>query len=309
MKKIIVIVGPTSVGKTEISIELANKCNGEIISADSMQIYKDMDIGTAKVKEDEKKGIAHHLIDIIKPNEDYSVSDFKKDCKEKIEKIFEKNKQPIIVGGTGLYINSIVYDLNFTEAPSDIEIRNRYEQFENEYLYKKLKEIDFQSYERINLKDRKRIIRALEIFEITGKKMSEQYSNFRKENNDYKYIYIALNTDREKLYENINLRVDKMLEEGLIEEVRNLVKNGYSIEDNSMKAIGYKEVLEYIQGEIEYNEMVEKLKRNSRRYAKRQITWFKRDERVKWFFRDKSSKEEIIEEIIDMYTRRENENK
>lgn len=301
MKKVIIIVGPTSVGKTEISLELAKRCNGEIISADSMQIYKNMDVGTAKIKENEKEDIEHYIIDIIEPDKEYSVSDYKKDCIEKIENIFSRNKQPIIVGGTGLYVNSIVYDLNFTKAESNLEIREEYEKFKNEELYEKLKEIDYESYERLNLNDRKRIIRALEIFHITGKKMSEQYSDFRKENVDYEYIYIGLNMDREKLYRNINKRVDKMLEEGLIEEVRSLVKKGYGIENNSMQGIGYKEVLEYLEEKTSYEEMIEKLKRNSRRYAKRQITWFKRDDRVKWFFRDEYSKEEIINEIVEIY--------
>lgn len=285
--KIIVLVGPTAVGKTYVSVELAKKFNTEIISADSMQIYKYMDLGTAKVTEDEKQGIVHHMIDIIKPDENFSVSEFKSESEMIIDDILEKNKIPIIVGGSGLYINSLIYDLDFGNAKSDNKIRDYYTSLYNEhgedFLFEKLKAVDPESSEKIHKNNVKRVIRALEVHEITGKKFSELNTDIRKSSKKYDCILIGLNMDRKILYDRINKRVDKMLTDGLIEEVRNLISKGYNKNLISMQGIGYKEIVEYLEGNIGLDETVNILKRNTRRFAKRQFTWFFRDANVKWF--------------------------
>ena len=303
-QKLILIVGPTAVGKTDISIKIAEKFGGEIISADSMQIYKGMDIGTAKIKDEEMRGIPHHMIDIVEPDEDFSVSDFKEKAYKYIEEIAERGNIPIAAGGTGFYVNSLVYNLNFADSGSDEEVREKYsslaEEKGNEYIMEILRKIDPESADRININDRKRIVRAIEVYEVSGRKMSETYKDFRKENEDFHLIMIGLNRDRQKLYDRINRRVDIMLEEGLVDEVRSLLERGYDKNLTSMKAIGYKEVAEYIEDSISYDEMTEILKRNSRRFAKRQLTWFRRDKRIKWFnYDDYSSENEAFEEIID----------
>lgn len=304
--KIIVLVGPTAVGKTYVSVELAKKLNTEIISADSMQIYKEMNIGTAKITEDEKQGITHHMIDVIWPNEKFSVSEFKSESEKIIDNILEKNKIPIIVGGSGLYVNSLIYDLDFGNAKSDNKIRDYYTALYNEkgedFLYEKLKEIDPESSEKIHKNNVKRVIRALEVHEITGKKFSELNTDIRKYSKKYDCILIGLNMDRKILYERINQRVDKMLSEGLIEEVRNLIKEGYDKNLVSMQGIGYKEIVEYLEGNISLEETIIILKRNTRRFAKRQFTWFLRDTNVKWFdistINDIDSTVDSIEDFI-----------
>lgn len=302
-QKLILIVGPTAVGKTDISIKIAKEFNGEIISMDSMQIYKEMNIGTAKIKKDEMKGIPHHMLDIVKPNEEFSVSDFKEKTYEYIEQIKNRNKIPILVGGTGFYANSIVYKLNFSNVDSNEYLRKEYmelsNKYGNEYLMNILKDIDEESANRISLNDTKRIIRAIEVFKGSGKKMSENY-NFREENDDFEYIYIGLNRDRIKLYDRINKRVQYMLNNGLIEEVEEIVRK-YGKNLNSLKAIGYKEIITYLNKEITYEEMKEILKRNSRRFAKRQITWFKRDNRIKWFNYDEFDGENELFDAIKKY--------
>lgn len=308
-EKLILIIGPTAVGKTDISIKIAKEFNGEIISADSMQIYRKMDIGTAKIKKDEMQDINHYLIDIVEPDEEYSVSDFKNDAHKRIKDIVNKGKTPIIAGGTGFYINSLTYDLNFSKSASDDNLRKKYndlaEENGNEYIMEILKKIDLKSAQRININDRKRIIRAIEVYELTGKKMSDNYKDFRKENEDFDFIIIGLNRDREKLYKRINKRVDIMIENGLIDEVKELIDLGYGKELISMKAIGYKEVVDYFEGISSYDEMVELLKRNSRRFAKRQLTWFRRDNRIKWFnYDDYENEEEANNKIIEyIYSR------
>lgn len=289
-EKLIVIVGPTAIGKTSLSVEIANKVEGEIVSADSMQIYKYMNIGTAKITKDEMKGIPHHLIDFLDPDEEFSVSNYRQKAKEVINEINNRDKVPVLVGGTGLYVNSLVYDLNFTKVPSNEDIRNKLEnlrdQYGNQYLLDKLKKIDFKSAEKINLNDTKRLIRAIEIYEVTGKPMSEHNKNFRKLNNDYDLLMIGLNMDRKKLYDRINHRVDLMLEEGLIDEVKYLLSLGYDKNLVSMQGIGYKEIVMYLEGLISLNEAIELIKKGSRNYAKRQLTWFRRDDRINWFNTD-----------------------
>lgn len=300
-----ILVGPTSIGKSSIAVELARHLNGEIISADSMQIYKYMDIGTAKVTADEMKEIPHHMIDIIRPDDDFTVSNYKDMVKEHIIEINQKGKLPILVGGTGLYVNSLIYDLNFAEIPPNEDLRLEYEKqakkYGNEYLHNKLTTIDKDSANKISIKDNKRIIRALEIFHSTGITMSEHNKNFRMMNNDYNLAYIALNMDRARLYERINNRVDIMMENGLIEEIKNILEMGYTKDLISMKAIGYKEIISYLENESTLEEAVELIKKGSRNYAKRQLTWFRRDDRIKWI--DMDSYDNILEasEVIKNY--------
>ena len=289
-----IIVGPTSIGKSDLAIDLAQKHNGEIISADSMQIYKYMNIGTAKVREEEMKDIPHHMVDIIDPDEGFTVSDFKHMAKKHIKEINSKGRLPIVVGGTGLYINSLVYNLDFAKIPPNEELRMEYEdkieKFGNEYLHNKLMKIDKSSGEKISIKDKKRIIRALEIYDSTGRTMSEYNKNFRVMNEDYNLLYIALDMDRAKLYERINNRVDIMLEKGLIDEVKSILEMGYNKDLISLKAIGYKEIIMYLENKISLEEAIELIKKASRNYAKRQLTWFRRDHRIKWINIDEYDK-------------------
>jgi len=302
---LIIIVGPTAVGKTNISVELAKHIDGEIISADSMQIYKYMNIGTAKISKSEMDGINHYLIDEVYPDENFSVSDFQIRATEYINKILDKGKLPIVVGGTGLYVNSLVYDLDFSQAISNWELRDEYlkkaEKYGNQYIYEELKNIDIESANRIHINDTKRIIRALEIYHETGKPMSHFYKDFRKENNIYNIIFIGLTMDRNKLYERINERVDIMIESGLIEEVKSLLSMGYTEDLVSMQGLGYKEIIQYLKGNYSLYEAIEILKRDSRRYAKRQLTWFRREKRINWVdvlaFEDRS---QLIDYIVNI---------
>jgi len=288
--KIIVIVGPTAVGKTHVSLELAKKLDTEIISADSMQIYKGMDVGTAKITEDEKGGIIHHMIDIVSPDEDYSVSEFKKDAEVIIDNLLLKNKIPVIVGGSGLYINSLIYDLDFGNTKSNDKIREYYTYYYKEHgedaLYDKLMKIDPESGEKIHKNNVKRVIRALEVYDITGRKFSELNTDIRKESKKYDRILIGLSMERKTLYERINQRVDEMLSNGLVEEVRTLIESGYDKNLVSMRGIGYKEIIDYIEGNMDLEEASYILKRNTRRFAKRQYTWFLRDKHIRWFSMD-----------------------
>lgn len=283
----VLIVGPTGIGKTDLSVKLAKKMNTEIISADSMQIYKYMDIGTAKIKTDEMDGIFHHMIDIVNPDENFSVADFQKKALYNITTINEKNKIPIIVGGSGLYINSLIYDLDFATVANSTTLREKYLNILDEkgldFLYDKLKNLDYIYAQKISRNNKHRIMRALEIIESTGKKISNNDNNFRKENENLNFIIIGLTQNREKLYEKINKRVDIMLENGLIEEVKNLLARYPNRDNISYKAIGYKEVIKYVDKKISLDEMKENLKKNSRRFAKRQFTWFNADKRIKWF--------------------------
>jgi len=285
--KIVVIVGPTAVGKTYVSVELAKKLNTEIVSADSMQIYKYMDIGTAKITENEKNGIVHHMIDIIEPDKDYSVSDFKIKAEEIIDNLILRGKIPVIAGGSGLYVNSLIYDLDFGNAKSNEKIREYYTYYHKEHgedkLYEKLLKVDPNAAEKIHKNNVKRVIRALEFYDITGCKFSEVNTDIRKPSKKYDCILIGLSMDRKLLYERINQRVDKMIDEGLIEEVRGLLNRGYDRHLVSMLGIGYKEIIDYIDGSMGLDEATDILKRNTRRFAKRQYTWFLRDENIKWY--------------------------
>jgi tRNA dimethylallyltransferase len=284
-EKLLVLIGPTAVGKTKLSIELAKKYNAEIISGDSMQIYKHMDIGTAKIQSAEMEGIPHHLLDIKEPDESFSVAEFQQLVREKITDIHKRGKLPMLVGGTGLYIQSVIYDYQFSETCSDDAFRNELEekarQRGNEYIHNLLKQIDPKSAERIHPNNVRRVIRALEVFHCTGRTTSEYQQNQEQELL-YNVALIGLTMNRDKLYERINLRVNLMLEAGLVEEVKTLYDQGLR-DVQSIQAIGYKEIFEYIDGLVTLDEAVENLKQNSRRYAKRQLTWFRNKMDVAWF--------------------------
>ncbi len=305
-----ILIGPTAIGKTSLSIELAKRMNGEIISADSMQIYKYMNIGSAKVTKEEMENIPHHLIDIVLPNEDFTVANFKDNATNLIKDINDRGKLPIVAGGTGLYINSLVYNLNFTQVPPNYEIRNKLEslgdKYGNEYLHQELQKIDIESANKVSVNDRKRIIRAIEIFELTGKPMSVYNKNFRKPMEDYNLVMIGLNMDRKELYNRINLRVDLMIEEGLIEEVQTLLSMGYNKDLVSMQGIGYKEIIMYLEGTIALDESIELIKQGTRNYAKRQLTWFRRDNRIKWVNVDEISNLDDLSQYIIDYSKEKN---
>lgn len=297
-QKLLVIIGPTAVGKTKLSIELAKQLNGEIISGDSMQIYRGMDIGTAKIKEDEMEGIPHHLIDIKDPSENFSVAEFQDLVRTKINEISKKGKLPIIVGGTGLYIQSVIFDYQFSEAPADENFRNSLEQkakmVGNEQLHKELAEVDPDSADVIHPNNIRRVIRALEVYHCTGKTMSE-WQQTQQPDLLYQAAIVGLTMDREKLYERINARVDIMMQEGLLKEVQGLYEKGFR-DCQSIQAIGYKELYEYFDGKVPLETAVENLKQNSRRYAKRQLTWFRNKMNVEWF--DMTDTSQFAKKII-----------
>lgn len=284
-EKVIVICGPTASGKTALSIELAKRINGEIVSCDSMQIYKDMDIGTAKPTKEEMQGIKHYLIDFVSPDERYSVADYKLDAKKAIKEIINKGKVPIIVGGTGLYVDSLIYEIEYPNIEFDEEYRLKLEKEADENgladLYEKAKKIDSQAIEKISENDRKRILRILEIYHATGKNKTEQEIESRKKEVEYDYRVYALKWEREKLYERINKRVDIMLEQGLIDEVKSIYKK-YKKFPTAMQGLGYKEVVEYLENKTTKEEMIEKIKQETRRYAKRQMTWFRKNKQTIW---------------------------
>ncbi len=305
-EKLVVITGPTAVGKTDVSIEIAKSLDGEIISADSMQIYKYMDIGTAKVRKDEMQGIKHHLINFIEPDIEFTVANYKEKATKLITELNKLHKLPIITGGTGLYINSLVYELDFIHIAPDNKLRREYENIAKNkgksHLLELLRKIDPISAEKYSENDLQRIIRALEVYNKSGVTMSEQTRNFRKPSEKYETFMYCLYLDREKLYERINLRVDSMIEEGLIEEVKRLLNKGYTPDLTSMKAIGYRELIKYLQGEWSLDEAINKIKQFSRNYAKRQLTWFRRDGRINWIdigdFEDKIEIANYIEKDI-----------
>jgi len=299
---VIVILGPTASGKTKVSIELAKQINGEIVSADSMQIYKFMDIGTAKPDEMEREGVEHYLIDEVNPDEEFSVARYQETALGYIEKILSKGKTPIVVGGTGLYINSLLYNINYSETVSDWELRDQLkkesEEKGNEYLHKRLEDIDPEAAKRIHPNDIKRVIRAIEVYKFTNKPISYHQEISRQLPPKYRYIPIGLNIDREILYERINQRVDIMLEKGLVEEVKKLVEMGCDKNTIAMQAIGYKEILRYLRGETNLDEAVYVIKRDSRHYAKRQLTWFRRNQDIHWIdVGNCDSTEAVIENI------------
>ena len=286
MQKVIVICGPTASGKTALSIELAKKINGEIVSADSMQIYDEMSIGTAKPDKEEMQGIKHYLVGIVSPSKRYSVSEYKKDAICAIEEIISNKKSPIVVGGTGLYVNSLIYGIDYPEIETDLKYRAELEEMANEkgleYLYKMAKEIDEEAMKNISVNDKKRIIRVLEIYKETGKTKTELEIESRKNGIPYEYKVFAINMPREILYDRINKRVDIMIEKGLIEEVKQLYSKYGEQLCTAAQGIGYKEVIDYLNKEITKEEMIEKVKMETRRYAKRQLTWFRKIPNIIW---------------------------
>ena len=295
--KVVVIVGPTASGKTALSIELAKKLDGEIISSDSMQIYKDMDIGTAKVTKEEAQGIKHYLVDFVSPDQRYTVSDFKRDAETAIKEILNKGKVPIVVGGTGLYVNSLIYGIEYQDMKIDEEYRNELmnraeDPMELEKMWDEANTIDPEAMQKISKNDKKRIVRVLEIYKSTGKTKTEHEILSRQKGVEYDYKVFGISMDREKLYERINLRVDLMIEAGLEEEVRNLL-NKYEQFPTAMQGLGYKEVKEYFDGILTREEMIEKIKQESRRYAKRQLTWFRRNEEIIWLDKDDGLEENL----------------
>lgn len=295
--KVIVIAGPTASGKTALSIELAKKINGEIISADSMQIYKDMNIGTAKVTEEEAEGIKHHLIDFVDPDQRYTVSNFKNDSEKVILDIIARGKYPIVVGGTGLYIDSLIYGIEYQEMNFDEEYRNELMKIAETdiglvSLYEEAKKIDKQAMEKISNNDKKRIIRVLEIYHATGKNKTEQERLSRINGIKYDYRVFAISRDREKLYDRINKRVDIMINQGLIEEVKNIYEK-YSEFPTAMQGLGYKEVVEHLNGNLSKEEMIYLIKKETRRYAKRQLTWFRKNKDIVWLDAEKGIQNNI----------------
>ena len=284
-KKIIFIVGPTSVGKTKLSVDIAKEFSGEIISCDSMQIYKEFNIGTAKITEEEVRGINHYMIDILDGNQKFNVSEYKKMAENYIEEIYSHNSLPIFVGGTGLYLNSILYDFKFTESEEPNSLREQitefYEKNGANLLYDLLLYLDYSSREKIHKNNIKRVIRAIEVCLNTGKEFSKQCKDYENNNDKYDYLIIGLTLDRKILYDKINSRVDIMINNGLVEEASSLYKK-YGEYSQAFTAIGYKEFIPYFKREITLESCIDNIKQNSRKYAKRQFTWFNRNENIHW---------------------------
>lgn len=302
---LIILTGPTAVGKTDLSIQLAKAVDAEIVSADSMQIYKYMDIGSAKVTEEEMQGVKHYLVDEIEPDMPFSVSEYKRMAEEYIDEISSRGKNVIVTGGTGLYLNSLIYDMDFGKSDANQELREELNKELEEngpaYMYEKLVSLDKEAAERIHPNNTKRVIRAIEVA-MSGEKMND-FSKDLRYNKKYRPIVIVLNRDRQALYDRINLRVDIMLKNGLIEEVKGLLEKGYTKDMISMQGIGYKEIIKYFDGEYTLDEAIEIIKRDSRRYAKRQLTWFRRYEDAKWFEIDKFNSAEELKDAVVSYVK------
>lgn len=299
---LIVITGPTATGKTEVGAMVAEMVGGEVVSADSMLIYRGMDIGTAKPDSREMRGIPHHMLDIVEPDHNYSVAMFQLQAREVIAHISGNGKIPLLVGGTGLYIRAVIDDYDFTGAPGDKSYRERLQQLAlesgPELLHKKLGEVDPKSALKLHPGDTRRIIRALEVYNQTGKPISDYQRIGDKTCSHYNLFMFGLTLSRPKLYHRIEQRVDRMIEAGLVNEVKFLMERGYSVELNSMRGLGYKEIASYLKGSVSLEQAIEALKRNTRRFAKRQLTWFRRDERIEWFELDNySGIESVAKEI------------
>lgn len=303
MKNLIILTGPTAVGKTDLSIRLAKETNGEIISADSMQVYRTMDIGTAKIKKEEMSGIPHHLIDILDPDEEFNVVLFKKYAKEAIEDITGRGKTPIIVGGTGFYIQAVLYDIDFEENDDDMSYRYKLEAIAKEkgniHLHNMLDKIDHEAALKIHPNNIRRVIRALEFYDKTGKKISEHNEREAARKSPYNFEYFVLNDERSKLYDRIDKRVDVMIKEGLLDEVKGLLEKGYTRDLVSMQGLGYKEIIDYLNGAVTIDEAVYTLKRDTRHFAKRQLTWAKREKEVTWVNKyDFAGEDEILDFML-----------
>ena len=310
-KPIIILTGPTAVGKTKASIGLAKAIGGEIISADSMQVYKKMDIGSAKIRDDEMEGVNHYLIDVLDPAEDFNVVLFQKMAKQAMEEIYANGHIPIVVGGTGFYIQALLYNIDFTLENEDNHIRTELETIAKEqgadYLHQMLQEIDARSAETIHANNVKRVVRAIEYYRQTGKPISEHNEKERQKESPYTFAYFVLMDERQKLYDRIEKRIDVMIEEGLLDEVKALYEEGYTRDMVSMQGLGYKEILDYLDGKMTLEEAIYVLKRDTRHFAKRQITWFKREKDVCWI--DKSAfqydEDRILAEMLNILKMKE----
>lgn len=303
MKDLIVLTGPTAVGKTSLSIALAKAVDGEIISADSMQVYKYMNIGTAKITEEEKCGIPHFLIDELEPDEEFNVTIFKNKVMGYIEDIKSRGKVPIIVGGTGFYIQSVIYDINFNEYGDDSKVRKKYEAMAETLgkseLHKKLALVDREYAASVSYNNVKKVVRALTFFEMTGEKLSEHNKRERERSSPFDFAYFVLTMDRKKLYERIDKRVDLMFDMGLVDEVKALMAKGYDKSLVSMQGIGYKEVIDYLNGKTSLEECIDIIKRDTRHFAKRQLTWFKREKVVTYIDKDEFvSEDKCLKEML-----------
>jgi len=306
MKDLIVLTGPTAVGKTSLSIALAKAVDGEIISADSMQVYKYMNIGTAKITEEEKCGIPHFLIDELEPDEEFNVTIFKNKVMGYIEDIKSRGKVPIIVGGTGFYIQSVIYDINFNEYGDDSNVRKKYEAMAETLgkseLHKKLALVDREYADSVSYNNVKKVVRALTFFEMTGEKLSEHNKRERERSSPFDFAYFVLTMDRKKLYERIDKRVDLMFDMGLVEEVKALMAKGYDKSLVSMQGIGYKEVIDYLSGKTSLEECIDIIKRDTRHFAKRQLTWFKREKVVTYIDKDEfGTEDKCLKEMLRVY--------
>lgn len=303
-KPMIILTGPTAVGKTKASIALAKSIGGEIISADSMQVYKDMDIGSAKIRPEEMQGVPHYLIDELNPDEEFHVVRFQEMAKQAMEKIYANGHVPIVVGGTGFYIQALLYDIDFTESNEDSAYREELEQIAKErgaeYLHEELRKVDEKSAETIHANNVKRVIRALEFFKQTGQKISEHNEAERAKESPYAFCYFVLTDERSNLYDRIDKRVDQMMQDGLLEEVKRLRERGYTKDMVSMQGLGYKELFAYLDGACTLEEAIYILKRDTRHFAKRQLTWFRRERDVIWIDKKQYNYDET--QIVDAMT-------
>lgn len=303
-RPLVILTGPTAVGKTAASIGLAKAIGGEIISADSMQVYREMDIGSAKIRPEEMDGVPHHLVDVLDPSEDFNVVLFQQMAKEAMEGIYQRGHIPIVVGGTGFYIQALLYDIDFTENNADTAYREELEALAKtqgaEYLHEMLEKVDPESAEQIHFHNIKRVIRALEYYEQTGEKISAHNEAERAKTSPYHFFYYVLNTDRTVLYERIEKRIDEMMEEGLVGEVRQLQAMGCRRDSVAMQGLGYKEILAYLNGEMSLETAVNILKRDTRHFAKRQLTWFRRERDVRFLYLPEfdNDRERVLEHIL-----------
>lgn len=309
-RPLIILTGPTAVGKTALSIGLAKAVDGEIISADSMQVYRKMNIGTAKIQQSEMQGVRHHLIDILDPGEDFNVVLFKKYALEAMKDIYSREKIPVVVGGTGFYIQALLYNINFEDNDNDMSYREELQtlaaEHGNSYIHDMLAGVDPESAEKIHENNVKRVIRALEFYKKTGMKISEHNEAESQKESPYNFEYFVLNDDRQKLYDRIDRRIDIMLADGLLDEVRSLVDEGYSRDLVSMQGLGYKEMIDYIQERYTLDEAVYTLKRDTRHFAKRQVTWFKREKQVTWVNKNEfDSEADILSFMIERLREKE----
>lgn len=309
-RPLIILTGPTAVGKTALSIGLAKAVDGEIISADSMQVYRKMNIGTAKIQQSEMQGVRHHLIDILDPGEDFNVVLFKKYALEAMKDIYSRGKIPVVVGGTGFYIQALLYDINFEDNDNDMSYREELQilaaEHGNSYIHDMLAGVDPESAEKIHENNVKRVIRALEFYKKTGTKISEHNEAESQKESPYNFEYFVLNDDRQKLYDRIDRRIDIMLEDGLLDEVKSLVDEGYSRDLVSMQGLGYKEMIDYILERYTLDEAVYTLKRDTRHFAKRQVTWFKREKQVTWVNKNEfDSEADILSFMIERLREKE----